>query len=193
MILQQLGARVNTIKIAKPIQERNTPVSVPTMVENQNIAGVHVFLDGSAIGNGKSSVKAGYAAVFVHHPELTLAEHLGYMNGQAPTNNRAEYMALIRALEVAPVGVPVKAFTDSMLLLKTVTEWIAVWKRKGWKKADGTAVLNLDLVKRLDALRSQRQLTMQHVKAHTGKNDYHSIWNDKADQMAKAAALMVPS
>lgn len=147
-----------------------------------------MFLDGSALGNGKANVKAGYAAVFVDHPELTLAEHLPYMNGHAPTNNRAEYMALIRALEVAPQGRPIKAYTDSMLLYNTITTWIPSWKRKGWRKADGTPVLNIDLVQKLDILKAQRKLTMQHVLAHTGKQDFFSVWNDKADKLAKAAA-----
>ena len=132
--------------------------------------------------------KAGYAAVFVDHPELTLSEHMPYINGHAPTNNRAEYMALIRALEVAPAGVPMKAYTDSMLLYNTITTWIPAWKRKGWRKADGSPVMNIDLVQKLDILKTQRKLTMQHVMAHTGKKDFLSVWNDKADQLAKAAA-----
>jgi ribonuclease HI len=150
---------------------------------------LQVFLDGSAIGNGKVSVKAGYAAVFPSAPELSLAEPLGVMNNQIPTNNRAEFLALIRAHEVAPDGCTLHVFTDSMLLLKTVTEWLPTWKRKGWKKADGAPVLNLDLVKRIDQIKSERRITMQHVKAHTGKTDFNSIWNAEADKRAKAAAL----
>ena len=180
-VLQQLG-----IVVTPSIKSLATgPVPNPKAMEPVEI---QVFLDGSALGNGKANAKAGYAAVFVEHPELTLAEHLSYVNGHAPTNNRAEYMALIRALEVAPPGIAMKAYTDSMLLFNTITKWIPAWKRKGWRKADGSPVMNIDLVQKLDILKTQRKLTMQHVAAHTGKQDFLSVWNDKADRLAKAAA-----
>ena len=180
-VLQQLG-----IVVTPSIKSLATgPVPNPKTMEPVEI---QVFLDGSALGNGKANAKAGYAAVFVEHPELTLAEHLSYVNGHAPTNNRAEYMALIRALEVAPPGIAMKAYTDSMLLFNTITKWIPAWKRKGWRKADGSPVMNIDLVQKLDILKTQRKLTMQHVAAHTGKQDFLSVWNDKADRLAKAAA-----
>lgn len=149
---------------------------------------LQVFLDGSCIGNGSKHAKGGYAGVFPEHPHLTFAEPLKASPGMPATNNRAEYTALIRAHEIAPPGVPMTAFTDSMLLFKTYTEWIPAWKRKGWKKADGSTVLNLDLVKRIDQIKTERSITMKHVRAHTGGTDYQSIHNAEADRLAKLAA-----
>ena len=187
-VLQQFGIVLPTPQNQQGDgEEKNRQVSRSI---DPMIRPIPVFLDGSAIGNGKKTVKAGYAAVFPDHPHLTLHEHLPWQHGVKPTNNRAEYMALIRAHEVAPPGVTLKAYTDSMLLLKTVTEWIPSWKRKGWKKADGSPLLNVDLVKRIDQLKTERIVTMQHVRAHTGKTDYYSTWNNEADKLAKAAATM---
>lgn len=180
-ILKQFGIVLSPP--STPHQSATSPQLTPAVSGSMD-----VFLDGSAIGNGKKSVKAGYAAVFPDHPALTLHEHLPWNAGVPPSNNRAEYMALIRAHEVAPPGQPLNAYTDSMLLVKTVTQWLPMWKRKGWMKADGQPVLNLDLVQRLDTLKRERPLTIHHVRAHTGKQDYHSIWNAKADELAKKAA-----
>ena len=150
---------------------------------------LHVFLDGSCIGNGSKHAKGGYAGVFPNNPQLTFSETLRASPAAPATNNKAEYMALIRAHEIAPPNVRMTVFTDSMLLYKTYTEWLPVWKRKGWKKADGSTVMNLDLVQRLDKIKSERHITIKHVRAHTGGTDYHSVQNAEADRLAKEAAV----
>jgi ribonuclease HI len=164
--------------------------SKPDPKEEPSTEGYVVFTDGSAIGNGKTNAKAGYAMVWPNHPHLTTSKPL---QGTPKTNNRAEFMACIDALEALqqedPRGdQPLHVYTDSMLLINTVTKWIKGWKKNGWKKASGDEVQNLDLVKRLDELLTQRKATWTHVEAHTGNNDWMSMWNDKADKLAKSAA-----
>ena len=152
----------------------------------------HVFIDGSAIDNGSKSCRAGYAAVFPNHPHLTISEPLRSNYQNVATNNRAEYMACITALEQANLEDPqckmmLTIHTDSKLLMDSMTKWIRNWKRNNWKKSDGREVLNRDLLERLDRLLSFRRVNWIHVRAHTGGKDYNSIWNDKADEMAKEA------
>ena len=150
--------------------------------------GLVVFTDGSAIGNGKKSARAGYAVVFPNHPHLTCARQL---EGVVQTNNRAEFMACIYALEAADQHDPTRCealhvYTDSQLLINTVTKWMSGWKRKGWKKSTGEPIMNQDLVARLDELLNQgRKVTWTHVAAHTGGSDWMSTWNDKVDKMAR--------
>ena len=57
------------------------------------------------------------------------------------------------------------------------------WKAKGWKKADGKAVMNLDLWQRLDAQSIRHELLTQWVKGHAGHPE-----NERADQLANAEA-----
>jgi ribonuclease HI len=78
-----------------------------------------------------------------------------------------------------------------MLMINTFQKWIPGWKARGWKKADGGEIKNLDLVKEIDELLSlnKRKLLFSYVKAHTGKQDWISIHNDMADKMAKEACL----
>lgn len=152
--------------------------------------GLVVFTDGSAIGNGSRTAKAGYAVVWPNHPHLTQGREL--IEG-AKTNNRAEFMAAITAIELADTVDPERndtlhIYTDSMLLINTAMKWRAAWKRKGWKKADGQEVMNKDLVIRLDSLLETRKVEWYHVEAHTGRDDWKSVWNAKVDELAQKSA-----
>lgn len=148
------------------------------------------FTDGSAIGNGTKRARAGYAVVFPNHSSWNMAHPL---EGDPQTNNRAEYTACIMALRVADTidssrSKTLHLYTDSMLLKKTVTEWMEGWKKRGWKRATGEDVANLDLVKELDKLTQGRRIRWVHVEAHTGRDDWASRMNDQVDKMAQAAA-----
>jgi len=148
------------------------------------------FVDGSCIGNGKRGAVAGYAAVFPDHPTFNVSERL---SGMGQTNNRAEYTAFIRACEQATLIDPLceqemVIYTDSKLLMDSVTKWLPNWKRNGFVKADKKQVLNQDLLKRIDELIKTRRVRWNHVRAHTGRHDFASIYNDQADKLAKLGA-----
>lgn len=103
------------------------------------------------------------------------------------TNNQGELMAVADLLEqTARAGLarePLKVLCDSQYVINTVTKWMPGWKRKGWRKADGSPVMNLELVKRLDELVAGRDVVFEWVKGHAG----HEM-NEAADARARAAA-----
>lgn len=147
------------------------------------------FTDGSCSDQTKKKRTAGYAVVWPDYPDHDLALPL---EGETITNNRAEYMALIQAAHIATVidssGMrPLTVYTDSELLINSVTKWLLGWKKNGWLKADKNPVANQDLLKQIDVLIHTRDIRFKHVKAHTGRTDWESRWNDVADQRAKAA------
>jgi ribonuclease HI len=142
-----------------------------------------VFTDGSFVP-GKY---AGYSVVFPDYQEYNMCKRL---SGKL-TNNRAEFSGMIKALEIADEidqtgDREVILYTDSELLVNTVSKWMRGWKARGWKKADKKPVKNLDLVMKLDIMTNKRKVIMRHVRAHTGLNDYCSRWNDVADKLAKS-------
>jgi len=163
-------------------QESSDPLIVTQCDERPPIT---IFCDGSCVP-GKCG---GFAAVFPDQQDMNISEKLlGKL-----TNNRAEYMGLIRGLQQANVIDPLRlrkvaVFTDSELLVNTINKWMRTWKRNGWKKADNFPVKNLDLVKMIDDLIQERTVIVRHVRAHTGQRDYYSIWNDVADRLAKQGA-----
>lgn len=100
------------------------------------------------------------------------------------TNNRGELQAVLDLLEqTAATDEELHVLCDSQYVINVITRWMAGWKRKGWKKADGKPVLNQDLVKALDEAMTGRRVTFEWVKGHAG----HEL-NEAADQRARAAA-----
>ena len=163
-----------TERFSRPIQE------VP-LIENE----IRVFTDGSCPNNG-SYVSAGYAAVFPHQKTLYTG---GTLLNHNATNNRAEYIAFLKACDTADLIDPdrtktLHVYTDSKDLIKTATLWMDGWKKRNWKKADGHTPANLDLVKEIDYKISIRKIIFTHVPAHTGNPDWKSIWNKMADKIA---------
>jgi ribonuclease HI len=51
------------------------------------------------------------------------------------TNNRMELTAVIRALDALKRPSKVRLYTDSLYVMKGISEWIGSWKRRGWLSA----------------------------------------------------------
>lgn len=95
------------------------------------------------------------------------------------TNNRMELMAAIEGLNALKRQCSVLLVTDSKYVLKGVTEWMAGWKKRGWKTAAKQPVKNVDLWKQLDEACSKHEVKWQWVKGHAGHPG-----NERADQLA---------
>ncbi|MET9935615.1 ribonuclease H [Streptomyces sp. NPDC006324] len=101
------------------------------------------------------------------------------------TNNVAELTALERLLEVLDPDVPVEVRMDSQYAMKAVTTWLPGWRRKGWKTASGSPVANKELVVRIDALLTGRDVDFVYTPAHQVDGD---PLNDAADRAASHSA-----
>jgi ribonuclease HI len=168
----------------------STVSTTSSLQENGSI--INVFTDGSCIqsSKNKNNRPAGFSCVFPEFPKFNYSAKL---EGEK-TNNRAEYTACILALTITDkIDSSQKkilyVYTDSELMINSLTKWMPGWKAKNWKKADGSPVKNIDLLKVLDDLIKNRVVVFKHVRAHTGKKDWASIHNDTADRMAKEAAM----
>jgi len=68
------------------------------------------------------------------------------------TNNMGELMAVLDLLRsTAHRDEPLTILCDSQYVINSLTKWLPGWKRKGWKKADGKPVQNVDLLQAIDA------------------------------------------
>jgi ribonuclease HI len=136
-----------------------------------------VFTDGAASPNPGPG---GWGAVWVIGGEVQAQDH-----GHEPhtTNNRMELTALLRGIGLVPEGTPATVYSDSNLVVRTVTEWAAGWERRGWRRKTGP-VENLDLVRPLyEQVRQRPELEIVWIKAHAGNR-----WNEYADALATAYA-----
>jgi ribonuclease HI len=134
-----------------------------------------VFTDGSCSGNPGPG---GWGAVYVLEGQVLAQE---YGHDPETTNNRMEFTAMIHGLQMLGPSEEMNVYTDSQLVVNTLTQWAAGWERNGWKRRDGE-VKNVDLVREAYALFRERPLVrLQWIKAHDG-----SLWNEYADALATA-------
>lgn len=152
----------------------------------------HVFTDGACKSNGKHGAKASYAGWFPSNKELSFSRLLPEEESQ--TNQRAELRGIHDSVKILYeqklFDIHLKIFTDSLYSKNCLSIWIKSWIQKGWKTTDGSQVKHRDLIEGLDnMLKSFKEYSIVHVKAHTGKKDYNSINNDIVDKMATEILL----
>ncbi len=138
-------------------------------------AEAEIYTDGACRGNPG---RGGWGAV------LRYKGHEKTLYGAEPltTNNRMELMAAIRALESLKRPCRVRLTTDSQYVQKGITEWMANWKRNGWKTTAKKPVKNADLWQRLDTAITGHQIQWEWVKGHSGHPE-----NELADELANMA------
>ncbi|MCH2123033.1 MAG: ribonuclease HI [Pirellulaceae bacterium] len=96
----------------------------------------------------------------------------------ATTNNRMELTAVIRGLLHLDRPCAVQLIADSEYVVKGLTEWLAGWKKRGWKNAKKKPVLNDDLWRILDRLAAYHQIRAEWTKGHAGHPE-----NERCDEL----------
>ena len=138
---------------------------------------VALITDGSCLGNPGPG---GWAAV------LRYGTHARELSGADPetTNNRMEMTAVLEGLSALREPCRVTIEIDSEYVKKGITEWLAGWKRRGWKTASKQPVKNQDLWRRLDEAVARHDVKWRWVKGHAGHAD-----NNRCDELAREAAM----
>ncbi len=137
---------------------------------------VELYTDGACSGNPG---RGGYGAI-LRYKDNEKNFSAGY---RLTTNNRMELLGAIVGLEALKEPCEVELYSDSKYLVDAVSKgWVYGWRKKGWKKSDGKAALNVDLWKRLLELMEIHRVKLIWVKGHAGHPD-----NERCDQMAVAA------
>jgi ribonuclease HI len=141
---------------------------------------VEIFADGACRGNPGPG---GWGALLRYGEQ-----ERELWGGEAhTTNNRMELTAVIRALEVLQRPSRLHIVTDSQYVLHGITQWLAGWKRRGWRTADGKPVKNQELWERLDELLAPHEAEWTWVRGHTGHPE-----NERADALANRGIDELP-
>ena len=136
---------------------------------------VVLYTDGACSGNPGPG---GWGSVLLyrgHRRELSGGE-------KDTTNNRMEMMAVIAALETLRRACKIVLHTDSVYVMKGMTEWLPAWKARGWKTAAKKPVKNVDLWQRMDEAVARHDIEWKWVKGHSGVPE-----NERADELARKA------
>ncbi|MFL0806580.1 MAG: ribonuclease HI [Oceanobacter sp.] len=133
---------------------------------------VELFTDGACKGNPGPGGWGALLRYGEHERELFGGEN-------NTTNNRMELMAAIEGLNALKRPCEVALTTDSQYVKQGINQWLAGWKRNGWKTASRQPVKNKDLWQALDAACERHQVEWHWVKGHAGHEE-----NERADQLA---------
>ncbi len=133
---------------------------------------LEIYCDGACSGNPGPG---GWGAVLIWGNNIK--EISGYE--QSSTNNRMELTAAIEALKQVSRPVKIKIYTDSIYVMRGITDWILTWKRNNWNKGK---IKNIDLWQKLDDISAKFDIEWNWVKGHNGNK-----YNEMADQLARKA------
>lgn len=136
---------------------------------------IEVFTDGGCRGNPGPGGWGALLRYNGHVKELKGAE-------ADTTNNQMELMAAIQAFEALTRPCHVVMTTDSQYVKNGITQWMAGWKKKGWKTAANKPVKNQALWERLDQAIAPHKVEWHWVKGHSGHPE-----NERVDELANLA------
>ena len=133
---------------------------------------IEIYTDGACRGNPGPG---GWGVL------LIAGKRTKTMHGGDPetTNNRMELTAAIEALNALKGSRNVILHTDSKYVMDGITEWMANWKKRGWKTAAKKPVKNQDLWQALDEAAGRHEVEWKWVKGHAGDEG-----NEMADLLA---------
>jgi len=138
---------------------------------------VDIYTDGACRGNPG---RGGWGAILVYggvEKELSGGE-------RETTNNRMELTAVISALRALREPCEVTLTSDSKYVIDAITKgWAVSWRAKGWRKADKSPALNVDLWEVLLGLLEKHKVEFVWVHGHTGHP-----YNERCDVLATTFA-----
>jgi ribonuclease HI len=190
--IRENGSKEAIIAVGEPVEPAKKAVPGKAVKQLQPLAlpqedVIRVYTDGSSLSNGKAGSRAGVGVYFGAADARNISERL---EGEPQTNQRAELMAMLRALQVCPSNKAVRIVSDSQYSINCVTQWAVGWKRKGWLTASGEKVKNQDIIRAvLDKMEERTKAGgMTHfewVKGHASDRG-----NEAADRLAVQGARM---
>lgn len=128
-----------------------------------------VYVDGSCENNGHKNPVAGIGVYFGPNDK----RNVGKIIPEIKTNNQAELLAAITALESFKPSSLIEIRSDSKYVIQGMNEWRHKWKKYNWfrNKSQTYPVLNKDMWIRIDRLDALHDVKWVWVKGHTGELD----------------------
>lgn len=146
-----------------------------------------VHADESCLGNGRDGKTPGGAGSLLEIARGgDIVRRDLYISAPDTTNNRMALSGAIATMALlARKGrrLVILYVSDSEYLVKGMNEWVAGWRRRGWRRKTGE-IENLELWQALVGVAEAHEVTWRWVRGHAGhvKNEYA---NDLAMRAAR--------
>lgn len=144
----------------------------------------YVYTDGACVNNGQENAMAGMGIYFGDDDPRNVSKRV--VGKQS--NNTAELGAIIEAYTIIKDdlenGKVITIVSDSIYAIRCATTYGEKCATTGWSKD----IPNKDMVRKAyETYKNINNVIFVHIKAHTGKDDIHSMGNDNADRLANLA------
>jgi ribonuclease HI len=143
-----------------------------------------VYTDGACSNNGKVNAKAGLGVYFGENDSRNISKRV--IGKQ--TNNVAELLAIIEVFSILKDEIKlyekIIIYSDSKIAIGWCTTTGEKYAKQSWTKKGGK-IPNVDLIKIAYTLMLENSnVSLKHIKAHTGLVDEYSLGNAGADKLA---------
>ena len=154
---------------------------------------INVFTDGACSHNGSVKAKAGMGVYFSEGDPRNVSKRI--VGKQS--NNTGELSAILEVFTILQSeiqsGKKITIYTDSKYCINSLNVWAIKWEKNNWTKKGGIqqgGIQNLDLIKRgYELCKKYKNVSLIHIKAHTGYTDELSKGNEGADALAEMSLV----
>jgi ribonuclease HI len=159
---------------------------------------VVVHADESCLGNDGSKPCPGGNAALIEAPAGdSVARWDFYESSPQTTNNKMALAGAIATLEWIRRQwrhAGVVYVSDSQYLVKGMSEWVAGWAARGWKRKGGT-LENQELWQKLVQAAAAHEVVWRWIEGHAGhaKNEYADVLATRAAERQERSNGLVPS
>ncbi len=176
--------------------ENDSAVSFSGFVKpsSSNNSRLIIYTDGGALNNGKRGARASWGVYIPNNTPFNIPkqEYFAELKCHAPTNQKGELMAILKALTIVnryvnkSPAIHICIRSDSQYSIQCVTTWYKSWIKNDWKTKNGP-VQNREIIEDILGVQSKLQslghtITYEKVLGHSG-----DVGNDKADELCGRA------
>jgi ribonuclease HI len=161
---------------------------------------VAIYADESCLGNGREGSNPGGAAGVIEYQPANggpLARFDYWVSEPATTNNRMAVRSAVEALRIiSRKGRRCRVLftSDSRYLVTGMSEWLAEWVRREWRRKRGR-LENLELWQQAADLKAGHEIVWRWVRGHAGhpQNEYANYLAMRAAREQTSSDGPVPS